>query len=34
VRGYLASIFTKLGVTDRVALVIYAYRHGLAQLPA
>jgi two-component system, NarL family, nitrate/nitrite response regulator NarL len=34
VRGYLASIFDKLGVSDRVALVIYAYRHGLAQLPA
>ena len=32
VRHHLTSIFTKLGVTDRLELVIYAYRHGLTQL--
>jgi two-component system nitrate/nitrite response regulator NarL len=30
VRHHLTSIFAKLGVLDRVELVIYAYRHGLA----
>ena len=29
---HLSSIFNKLGVRDRLALVIYAYRHGLIQL--
>jgi len=33
VRHHLTSIFAKLGVTDRFALALYAYRHGLAQLP-
>ena len=33
VRHHLTSIFSKLGLTDRVDLVIYAYRHGLAELP-
>ncbi len=30
VRHHLTSIFAKLGVTDRLELVIYTYRHGLA----
>lgn len=30
VRHHLTSIFAKLGVVDRLELVIYAYRHGLA----
>jgi DNA-binding NarL/FixJ family response regulator len=34
VRHRLTSIFSKLEVADRLALVIYAYRHGLAPLPA
>ena len=33
VRHHLTSIFTKLEVVDRLELVIYAYRHGLAPLP-
>ena len=32
VRHHLTSIFSKLGVTDRFELVIYAYRYGLAKL--
>lgn len=32
VRHHLSSIFAKLGVTDRLELVIYAYRHNLVQL--
>lgn len=34
VRHYLTSIFEKLGVIDRLGLIIYAYQHGLAKLPA
>jgi len=34
VRHHLSSIFSKLGVADRLELVIYAYRYGLAQMPA
>jgi two-component system, NarL family, nitrate/nitrite response regulator NarL len=34
VRHHLTSIFSKLGVTERLELVIYAFRHGLAQMPA
>ena len=30
----LSSIFAKLGVADRLELVIYAFRHGLARVPA
>jgi len=30
VRHHLTSIFAKLGVPDRLKLVVYAYRHGLA----
>jgi two-component system nitrate/nitrite response regulator NarL len=33
VRHHLTSIFGKLGVADRVELLIYAYRHGLASPP-
>jgi DNA-binding NarL/FixJ family response regulator len=33
VRHHLTSIFTKLDISDRLELIIYAYRHGLAQLP-
>jgi DNA-binding NarL/FixJ family response regulator len=31
VRHHLTSIFTKLGVVDRLDLVIYAYRYGLSR---
>lgn len=34
VRHYLTSIFSKLGVKDRLELMIYAYQHGLAKVPA
>jgi two-component system, NarL family, nitrate/nitrite response regulator NarL len=33
VRHHLTSIFNKLDVADRLELVIYAYRHGLAPIP-
>ncbi len=33
VRHYLTSIFTKLGVADRLELMLYAYRYGLARMP-
>jgi DNA-binding NarL/FixJ family response regulator len=33
VRHHITSIFAKLGVADRFELALYAYRHGLAQLP-
>jgi DNA-binding NarL/FixJ family response regulator len=33
VRRHLTTIFSKLGVADRLELVIFAYRHGLAGLP-
>ena len=33
VRHHLTAIFAKLGVADRLELVIYAYRHGLAKPP-
>jgi two-component system, NarL family, nitrate/nitrite response regulator NarL len=33
VRHHMTSIFAKLGVADRFELALYAYRHGLAQLP-
>lgn len=34
VRHHLTSIFSKLGVSSRLDLVVYAYRHGLARSPA
>ncbi len=33
VRHHLTSIFAKLNVQDRLALVLYAFRHGLATPP-
>ena len=33
VRHHLTSIYDKLGVSNRLELVIYAYIHGLATLP-
>jgi len=33
VRHHLTSVFKKLGVTDRLELVIYAYQNDLAKLP-
>lgn len=33
VRHHLTSIFDKLDVADRLELIIYAYRHGLAKPP-
>jgi two-component system nitrate/nitrite response regulator NarL len=33
VRHHVASILSKLGIADRMDLLIYAYRHGLADLP-
>ena len=33
VRHHLTSIFSKLEVADRFELVVFAYRHGLAQVP-
>lgn len=33
VRHHLTSVFDKLGVSDRLELVIYAYRHNLARPP-
>jgi DNA-binding NarL/FixJ family response regulator len=34
VRHHLSSVFSKLNVSDRLELVIYAYRHGLAKPPS
>jgi two-component system, NarL family, nitrate/nitrite response regulator NarL len=31
VRHHLTSIFSKLGISDRLELVIFAYRHGLSK---
>lgn len=33
VRHHLTSVFNKLGVADRLELVIYAYKYGLAKPP-
>lgn len=33
VRHHLTSVYSKLGVADRLELTIYAYRNGLAELP-
>ena len=33
VRNHLSTIFGKLGVTSRLELAIYAFRHGLAKTP-
>ncbi len=34
VHHHLTSIYAKLDVADRLELIVYAYRNGLAQLPA
>jgi DNA-binding NarL/FixJ family response regulator len=34
VHHHLTTIYDKLGVSSRLELIIYAYRHGLAKLPA
>ena len=34
VRHHLTAVFDKLGVTDRLELVIYAYQHSLAKIPS
>lgn len=33
VRNHLTAIFSKLGVSDRFELALFAYRHGLARIP-
>lgn len=33
VRHHLTSVFSKLAVSSRLDLMVYAYRHGLARLP-
>jgi DNA-binding NarL/FixJ family response regulator len=33
VRHHLTSTFDKLGVRDRFELMIYAYKHGICDLP-
>jgi len=33
VRTHLTSIFAKLNVPNRLKLIVYAYRHGLADQP-
>lgn len=33
VRHHLTSIYSKLDVANRLELIIYAYRHGLAEIP-
>jgi two-component system, NarL family, nitrate/nitrite response regulator NarL len=34
VRRHLAAIFRKLEVAERLDLTLYAYRHGLAEIPS
>jgi DNA-binding NarL/FixJ family response regulator len=34
VTHHLSSVFSKLEVTDRLELLIYAFRHGLAKIPS
>lgn len=34
VTHHLSSVFSKLDVSDRLELTIYAFRHGLAKIPA
>ena len=33
VTHHLSSVFSKLDVSDRLELIIYAFRHGLAKIP-
>ncbi len=32
VRNHLTGVFEKLGVSGRLELVVFAYRHGLARV--
>ncbi|MBC7932769.1 MAG: helix-turn-helix transcriptional regulator [Rubrivivax sp.] len=32
-RGLIASVFYRLGVSDRLGLIIYAFYHGIAKPP-
>ena len=34
VRTHLTSIFHKLGTCNRLKLVVYAYKNGLAKMPS
>jgi DNA-binding NarL/FixJ family response regulator len=34
VTHHLSSVFSKLDVSDRLELIIYAFRYGLAKMPA
>ena len=34
VRHHLTSVFDKLGISNRLELIVYAYRQGLASLTA
>jgi two-component system, NarL family, nitrate/nitrite response regulator NarL len=34
VTHHLSSVFSKLEVSDRLELIIYAFRHGLAKMPS
>jgi DNA-binding NarL/FixJ family response regulator len=34
VKSHVGSIFTKLGVRDRAAAIVYAYQHGIASPPS
>jgi DNA-binding NarL/FixJ family response regulator len=33
VKSHISSIFTKLAVRDRAGAIVYAYQHGLVELP-
>jgi DNA-binding NarL/FixJ family response regulator len=33
VRHHLSAIFAKLEVADRLKLIVFAFQHGLAELP-
>ena len=33
VTHHLSSVFSKLEVSDRLKLMLYAFRHGLAKMP-
>jgi DNA-binding NarL/FixJ family response regulator len=33
VKSHVGSVFTKLGVRDRAAAIVYAYQHGIASPP-
>ena len=33
VRHHLSAIFAKLEIADRLKLIVFAFKHGLAELP-